>query len=273
MCRTLGWHRLSDTRDESNGKKAGLFWFCYTQDKMLSLRFGRSSIFQDWDISTPRRSAINTTANNKDANASQKIDPLQGSFDTWAEHARMQGDMYEHLYSPAALARPLEQRVETAQQLVIRLEQLWTQNKGFYATLKRERQEMVETRVPNVRDQEWRMMNLEMVLKSSEVSHWTALTLVYRAISSASTSTGTSTYNAECIEAARAAFRCHEECMNLTSSSLLAKIGYLHWYYFLFSFFLLCTFCVSQLLELTIMTQDNPTTPVHPVHRALLPRD
>jgi hypothetical protein len=132
--------------------------------------------------------------------------------------------MYEHLYSPAALSRPAEQRVEIAQLLVVRLKQLWQQMEGFSAALKREKRAMVEARVQDVRDQEWRMTNLDMVLKAGEVSHWTALTLVCRAIPSIHSS-----YNAECIEAARTAFRCHEECMNLTSSSLFAKVGYLHW--------------------------------------------
>jgi hypothetical protein len=212
MCRTLGWHRLSDTGDEMNQKNASTFWFCYTLDKSLSLRFGRSSIFQDWDISTPRRFA------------NGKPDPLQSSLETWIESSRIQGDMYEHLYSPAALSRPAEQRVEIAQLLVVRLKQLWQQMEGFSAALKREKRAMVEARVQDVRDQEWRMTNLDMVLKAGEVSHWTALTLVYRAIPSIHSS-----YNAECIEAARTAFRCHEECMNLTSSSLFAKVGYLHW--------------------------------------------
>lgn len=89
---------------------------------------------------------------------------------------------------------------------------------------------MVEACVQDVRDKEWRMTNLDMVLKAGEVGHWTALTLVYRAIPNAHINT---TVNAECIEAARTAFRCHEECMNLTSISLFAKVGYLHWYSFL----------------------------------------
>lgn len=141
--------------------------------------------------------------------------------------------MYEHLYSPAALSRPAEQRVETARLLVTRLKQLWQQMQGFSAALKREKRAMVEACVQDVRDKEWRMTNLDMMLKAGEVGHWTALTLVYRAIPSAhSTNSTSSTCNAECIEAARTAFRCHEECMNLTSSSLFAKVGYLHWYSF-----------------------------------------
>ncbi|CRG84816.1 putative transcriptional regulatory protein PB24D3,01 [Talaromyces islandicus] len=220
MCRTLGWHRLSDTGDEINKKHASIFWFCYTLDKSLSLRFGRSSILQDWDISTPRLFA----------KPGQEEDPLQSSFDTWIESSRIQGDMYEYLYSPAALNRPAEQRVETARHLVSRLKQLWQQMQGYSAALKGEKRAMVEARVQDVRDKEWHMTNLEMMLKAGEVGHWTALTLVYRAIPSVPQFTSsTCSYNAECIEAARIAFRCHEECMNLTSSSLFAKVGYLHW--------------------------------------------
>jgi hypothetical protein len=55
-CQSLGYHRIqtmkNDTEDERMGK-IFLFWHVYTMDKALSLRLGRPSFIQDWDMSLP----------------------------------------------------------------------------------------------------------------------------------------------------------------------------------------------------------------------------
>ena len=55
LCQSLGWHRLTPERcggDEKYHRKAVLFWSVYFIDKSLSLRLGRASAMQDYDIST-----------------------------------------------------------------------------------------------------------------------------------------------------------------------------------------------------------------------------
>lgn len=216
MCQTLGWHRLQATEDEANDTKSGIFWFCYMLDKGLSLRFGRSSVIQDWDISVPRRFGnIHMT------------EPWKNVINVWIKTGSVLGETYELLYSPAALARQPEQRVETARLLVEKMKQLWKGLEELSTELKQKNGTMVEVSFGNARDEAWRMMTLDMILKSGEVSHLASLTLIYRAIPNALGFP--STFNAECIEAARTAFKCHEECMKLTSSSLFATAGYLHW--------------------------------------------
>lgn len=148
-------------------------------------------------------------------------------FTIWIHSSRIQGETYQQLYSPAALSRPPEQRIETAGLLVEELKELWKQMEGCTPGLKQENKTMAEARVADVEDQKWRTTTLDMQIKAGEVGHWGALTLIYRAIPS---EPGVpSTYSIECIQAARMAFKCHHECMDLVSSSLFAQAGYLHW--------------------------------------------
>lgn len=54
MCQSLGWHRLAAPKDgltKEYERKATIFWSVYFLDKSLSLRLGRSSVLQDFDIS------------------------------------------------------------------------------------------------------------------------------------------------------------------------------------------------------------------------------
>ncbi len=217
MCQTLGWHRLSSGEDEADDTKSAAFWFCYMLDKGLSLRFGRTAVIQDWDISAPRRFG-----------GAKKADPWRDVVNVWIRTGSVLGETYEHLYSPAALARPPEQRVETARLLIQKMKQLGKELEELAAAMKREHGGSTPGGpVGDVKDREWRAMTLDMVLKSGEVGHLSSLTLIYRAIPSAPGLP--STFNAECIEAARTAFQRHGECMRLTSSSRLATAGYLHW--------------------------------------------
>ncbi|KIW29830.1 uncharacterized protein PV07_05617 [Cladophialophora immunda] len=215
ICQTLGWHRLRATEDETDNAKLAIFWFCYMLDKGLSLRFGRTSAMQDWDISTPRRFS-NT----------QIKEPWTDTINLWIKTGGILGETYEHLYSPAALARQPGQRVETASLLVAKMKQLWKELDDLSMTLKRENGAMVASD-GGTKAKEWRAMSLDMILKSAEVSHLASLTLIYRAIPSAPGFP--STFNFECIEAARAACKRHEECMELTADNLFVQAGYLHW--------------------------------------------
>lgn len=216
MCQTLGWHRLQVTEDETGDTKSATFWFCYMLDKGLSLRFGRTSIMQDWDISMPRHFGNSDLAG-----------PWKNIINGWIRTGSILGETYEHLYSPTALVRQTEQRIETARSLVEKMKQLGKELEALSTALKQENVTMVDASTGEVKDKESHTMTLDMILKSGKVGHLSSLTLIYRAIPSAPDYP--TTFNAECIEAARMAFECHEECMQLTSSSAFAKVGYLHW--------------------------------------------
>ena len=113
MCQSLGYHRLpanfpdssasSTASDSMNDKKTGLFWFAYMLDKGLSLRFGRSSVIQDYDITLPK--AMSPQMN--------IADPWKVILNLWILQAELTGKVYEQLYSPVSLARPAEAQRET----------------------------------------------------------------------------------------------------------------------------------------------------------------
>jgi hypothetical protein len=108
LCQTLGYHRDRGAAPDS-GSKAVLFWSAYLLDKALSIRSGRAPIIHDYDITVSR-------------GLGEGIDLPDTSWrvvlNQWISYADFLGRAYEQLYSPAALARPQEQRAESARQLV-----------------------------------------------------------------------------------------------------------------------------------------------------------
>jgi hypothetical protein len=218
MCQALGWHRIQPTEAEDiNDTRLASFWFCYMQDKSLALRFGRTSVIRDLEITAPR-----CFGNMTDLSESWKhITAL------WIQTGSILGDMYDHLYSPEALARPLEGRIETAKRLAERKKQLFRGLEETSAALKRDDTMVTAPSVGDPTDRATRLMLVDMTVKSAEVNHLACLTLIYRALPA---SPGfPSSFNVECLDAARMAFKCHEECMELSTDNFSAKAGYLRW--------------------------------------------
>lgn len=75
--------------------------------------------------------------------------------------------------------------------------------------------------------------SMDMAILGDELLHWSALTLVYRAIPSPPGSA--STFNHECIHAARQAFASHHEHMQMAGESLALKSGFIRWCVWSFS--------------------------------------
>ena len=69
---------------------------------------------------------------------------------------------------------------------------------------------------------------MDMAILGDELLHWSALTLVYRAIPSPPGSG--SAFNGECVHAARQAFALHGEFMEMAGDSLAVKAGCIRWY-------------------------------------------
>lgn len=96
MCLSLGWHRATsyagDTVLQTNSKLLK-FWNLYVMDKSLSVRLGRASILQDYDIDVGLPN-FGTTNSNLYMN---KV------FELWTQAGMIQGQVYERLYSPKAL--------------------------------------------------------------------------------------------------------------------------------------------------------------------------
>ena len=68
---------------------------------------------------------------------------------------------------------------------------------------------------------------MDMAILGDELMHWSALTLVYRAIPSPPGSP--STFNPECIHAARQAFALHQEYMEIAGDSPGVRAGCIRW--------------------------------------------
>lgn len=291
MCRTLGLHQASSIRSDEGPRETAdkqlLFWCAYMLDKGLSLRMGRASSLQDYDISQPP--VIGGTT------SSSSFAPYPGRevLSLWIRHARCQGRLYERLYSPAALLQhqqDLGARVAQVGALAAEVNELLAETLDILRRLEEtERREAGgeegegggggdgegERRggrnpapsgpsnrpttttttdssllpatasssssssspskpqhgkhkhhhhhhhLPSTETQLY-----AYILKSDEVSYLSSLTLAYRALPPVGTRSRT--FADECIDAARATMRSHEETMNMVEDQAL-KIGHLHW--------------------------------------------
>jgi hypothetical protein len=125
MCVALGYHRYAtiDDNDEERESKIGCFWQVYLMDKQLSLRLGRSSTLQDWDILHP---PIETSTT-----ASGQMTP---NMRYWVDLARVQGLTYEKLYSPLALQQNTSDRTATARHLAFQMEEVYLKHEKVRST-------------------------------------------------------------------------------------------------------------------------------------------
>ena len=97
---------------EVQDNKLRLFWSVYCLDKGLSLRLGRASIIQDYDISSV------PTFNQVDLSELWK-----SIYTLWIVLSRIQGDIYELLYSPRALRQPEAERTAHARRLASEMQE------------------------------------------------------------------------------------------------------------------------------------------------------
>lgn len=102
MCQVLGYHRISsmasDTEHERD-EKIALFWYLYLMDKSTSLRLGQPYTLQDYDISLPI--PIKST-----------VLPyfFIPTLHYWVDLSKIQGQIIERLYSPAAALETQQER-------------------------------------------------------------------------------------------------------------------------------------------------------------------
>ncbi|KAK8102217.1 hypothetical protein PG984_015363 [Apiospora sp. TS-2023a] len=191
MCLNLGLHRGATWRDESptaRNQNAWLFWNVYVLDKGLSLRLGRPSVIQDYDITVP----IPTTSIDRHP-------AIEHCLLTWIKVSRCQGRVYELLYSPAALAQDDGIRTARAQGLTEEMLSIMKEKKKI------EEQNLATwTKTIALED-------IQYIADSDEVLHHSILTLIYRAVPVPRGAT--STFTQACIASARQALSKHDSCM------------------------------------------------------------
>jgi hypothetical protein len=115
LCQFLGYHRIGTYKhmSPSDAKhKQFLFWVVYTLDKSLTLRLGRSSTIQECDITVPTPSTDSEGT------------PVANFFYLWVLGSRLQGQIYELLYCPDAIAQPESVRKSRVQVLEQELAEL-----------------------------------------------------------------------------------------------------------------------------------------------------
>lgn len=204
MCRTLGYHQIHTMKDDKPQMKADkslLFWCTYMLDKALSLRLGRASVLQDYDISLPH-----VTPDAKAAYPGKEVMTL------WIQHARVLGRIYERLYSPGALRQPESVRTEQVSLLAADQNRLMSESMALLREF--------ETATGG----EERMFAI--TLKSDEVSYLASLALTYRALPP--NGPRSRTFADECIDAARASIASHLEATAFMDEPSL-RIVYIHW--------------------------------------------
>jgi hypothetical protein len=114
MSQTLGMHSkvaMAQDSPESKAAKIKIFWLIYVQEKGLSLRLGRSSTIRDSDITIPV----------PDIDSLSEISYFS-QLDKMKDLARLQGKIYDQLYSSGALAQPQHIRTTRARCLAAELE-------------------------------------------------------------------------------------------------------------------------------------------------------
>ncbi|KAF4999996.1 hypothetical protein FGRMN_2077 [Fusarium graminum] len=193
LCQTLGYHRISTMKNDKPldaQKKKFLFWNVYYIDKSLSLRLGRASTIQDWDVTVPLPSPDPTDST-----------PLSAFISLWVATARCQGHIYELLYSPGSMNQSDDTRRYRAQKLVADLDDIARRGQE----LSRSREKEVKTKLGED--------FFDFILISDDVLRLSLRTLIYRATPAPPHSRGI--FIPECIEAARATLQRHQDCMDL----------------------------------------------------------
>jgi hypothetical protein len=90
----------------------------YTLDKCLSVRLGRASAIQDYDITVERPGP---SASNK-SKIFDGSELLAANY-YWIQVAEIHGQVYEHLYSPGSFSKSNEERAENANRIASSLKQ------------------------------------------------------------------------------------------------------------------------------------------------------
>lgn len=209
--------------DSSSGQENQfrLFWSVYCLDKGLSLRLGRASSIQDYDISlSPSMGRVDIP------------DLWRTVYTLWITLSRIQGKVYELLFSPAALTQPETERVAHARRLAAEMQDSVMEPFKVPPFLKSTySQSLLLTDEQRLNMEFHKLSDIEILyLKSDEVSRLSVLTLIYRAIPSPPTE-NRSTFIPDCVQTARAALESHQDCMiTLKESNEALKCSYMHWY-------------------------------------------
>ncbi|KAE8422280.1 hypothetical protein BDV36DRAFT_230970 [Aspergillus pseudocaelatus] len=184
ICVSLGYHRRSTLQGDRSllaESKRHVFWLVYVLDKNISLNLGRASNLQDYDI---------------DAELFEpSSDRNYRSYDllchAWIYFGRLEGKVYDLVYSVRALAMPSEERLVYTASLVQEL-----------AMWKEAKLDQICQESPNHSD------GLKSLVLATYPMYYSILALLYRG--NTQSPTGSSLRVSDmCLEAARQSVVCH----------------------------------------------------------------
>ena len=126
LCLDSGLNRFQDDPEtpetrEVREKKVS-FWLSYCLDKALSLNFGRTSNFSDFDITITYPSFPKS--------------PITATYIIWMDLAKVQGRIYEKLYSAQGQLQPAQSKAAAARSLAQELLELQRRCQVSFAVLK-----------------------------------------------------------------------------------------------------------------------------------------
>ncbi|GAP85999.2 putative C6 transcription factor [Rosellinia necatrix] len=187
LCQTLGLHRLtgSERGDSSQETEVNLFWMVVLLEKSLSLRLGRPSNLRDAEVTTPL--------------------PSNPNIRRCSQTSRIQGRIYDQLYSPTGLAGLDADRGAMAQVLASELGRIIHETKAACHDA------LV---APGAEQDKLRAVYLKIEL----VKQLSLLTLILRAIPVPAGSVGTITDG--CAAAARETLDMHQQCMSAIQDNM-----------------------------------------------------
>lgn len=175
-------------------------------DKTLSLRLGRASVLQDWDIS------INRPVRSPESAHPDGFQWLDMNY-YWVQVAEIQGQVYEHLYSPGAFLKSNDERSGWAECTAGRL------------------RECHDARERGIGPYTGDLMGdvSRLLAHSDEVVYHSVMALIYRAIPPP-ISQAPSTFSQDCVNSARKSLQAHLLCAN-TYKYKNSKLwgGYVQW--------------------------------------------
>ncbi|KAJ1707538.1 fungal-specific transcription factor domain-containing protein [Aspergillus flavus] len=127
-CQMLGYHREITYRSDNTGNSKNmrrLFWTTYVFEKHMSLYFGRASSVQDFDIDAQYPAITRDPA----------VRPWDESFVMGIRLAKLQGEIYDKLYSAEASQSSHPERMRRVHGLALDIQQWYAEFKetsGFH---------------------------------------------------------------------------------------------------------------------------------------------
>ena len=205
LCQTLGYYRLATMANDTSivrNRKILQFWLVYMMDRNISLRLGHAPTIQDYEISLPKPEPSDSCPA-----------PLAKLVSYWIDVSRIQGQVCEHLYSPAACAQPNDIRIRRAEALAEELEKV-------YESRMQVDSEIVALFSMNGTTS---IMAQQLISGGDTIMHHSTLTLILHAIPS--TRAGVS----PAVEAARAALRASPNLSECNTKNNYFWTQYCHW--------------------------------------------